>query len=144
MDEARVVADARLDEALRRLGYADPRRAYRERLRELKAANPALFDEATRRYEESIVRAIGGGADALEAWIDYGRFLGELSGVGRVVAVDASGLASARAAAAETRDLILFVPDDTRANVLPLACPVAPSPAQRATYDLLVLGRAAL
>ena len=144
-EEARAIADARLTETFDSRGYADPRPALRDRMRSMRAADPTSFDAAARRYEESVVRAIGAGADPLEAWIEYGRFLGELgSGGGRVLCVDETGRASPRTDEIAGRDLILFVPEDARATVLPLACPAAPSPAQRAAYDLLVLRRLTL
>ena len=143
--EQRELADARLAEAFAGRGYADAREPYRMRLRELRQAQPGLFESATRHYEDVVVPALAGNApDPVAAWADYGRFLGELQGPGRVVAIDATGLAATGANAEPDGDMLLFLPDDRNSSVLPLLVPATPSRAQQATYDLLVLRKLAI
>ncbi len=118
-------------------GLADPRKELRDRLRWLKGAHPEAFERAVRYYEERTLPQLAEG-DPLAAWVEYARELGELTAEGRVVSVDATGRARAWSGEA---DLVLFVPSDDRETAFAALSPAEPSPAQRATYDLLVRGR---
>lgn len=135
--EPRHDADARLDQAARDRGYADPRPALRDRLRELKESSPTAFRQARAHYEQVVLPALGSAADPLSAWVDYARFLGGLAAAGRMLAIEPDG--RARGYDAPTPGLLLlYVPDDTAVPVLVAAAPASPTPAQQATLDLLV------
>lgn len=140
--ETRARAEARLDSAASANGFADPRPPYRERLRQIRDADPAGFAHATRHYEDVVLPAIAAG-DPLLAWLEYGRFLvaaGAPAAV-RLMAIDATGRATDLEPPLRPHTLALFVPEDTaRAPLIALA-PVDPSAAQQATLDLLVHGR---
>jgi hypothetical protein len=121
---------------------ADPRPALRDRLRELRDADAAAFEEAKARYETAV-----GGADgdaALQSWIDYGRYLGDLAGEGRLMSVDATGFASPYEPPPSTGALLLHLPEDVGVPALPVMMPDAPTAAQQATLDLLVGRKLAL
>lgn len=135
--ETRIQADARLDEAARQLRYADPRPPLRDRLRELKDSHPAAFERARHHFEQEVVPALADASDPLAAWVDYARFLAGLTAAGRMLAVNAEGEARPYANPAAAL-LVLHVPDDTALPVLVALVPEEPSPAQRATLDLLV------
>lgn len=134
-------ADERLEKALEDSPLADPRPHYREWIRTLKERDPAAFDRAIVYYEDTLIDRIGrGGDDPIECWLDYGRYLAELSGAGRIMAIDANGRARATAAG-ETSGLVLHLPEDESERPMVLAFPAQPSAAQQATYRLLVEGR---
>lgn len=140
MDDPRARADARLEEALAAAAMADPRGTCRDRLKALRAEDPSAFEQAVAYFDTQLVPAILEGGEPLAEWLAYGRFLAERGGPGRVVAVDAGG----RARPYEpppAGNLVLFLPQEGRRGVIPLLSPASPSPAQTATYDLLVRGR---
>jgi hypothetical protein len=143
-EQLRVRADARLEAALRERGVADPRDAYRQRLRALREVDETLFDRAREHYNASVLPALAGDSDALAEWIDYGRFLAELLAPGRIVAIDRTGRALPYVPPPPADTMLLHVPSDGGRPIVTLALPAAPSPAQQATYDLLVLGRESL
>lgn len=134
--ELRSRAEARLAEAAQARGLADPRPAYRERLRVLKHTHPDAFQQAVRHYDEQVLPALAD-RDPLDAWIEYGRFLASLTSAGVATAIDEKGRA-AKWNPATPASLVLFIPDDTSSDVLPLVQPDAPSAAQAATIALLV------
>lgn len=133
----------RLRAALAERGLADPRPSLRERLRALRDGNPAAFEEAKARFE-SIVQDGDATRDTVEAWVEYGRYLGDLTGPGTLYAVDAGGRAVPWAPPPAPGILILHIPDETGAPALAVMAPTDPSPAQQATLDLLVGRRLAL
>jgi hypothetical protein len=138
-EQVKERAEARLLEAFAHQGIEDNRPVYRQWLRGLRDRNPDAFERALRHYEEGVVPALAGGGDPIEAWIGYGVWLAELEGPARLVEIDERGRArDAQAASAD--GLVLILPEDERAPVLPARLPATPSPAQRATYDLLVAG----
>ncbi|HEX6135976.1 MAG TPA: hypothetical protein VFZ24_18530 [Longimicrobiales bacterium] len=134
--DLRSRAEARLADAARARGLADPRPPFRERLRLLKQAHPAAFDRAIEHYEQRVLPALVE-EEPLPVWIEYGRFLGSLTAAGAVTAIDESGRATQWAPAARA-SLVLFIPEDTASDVMILAQPAEPSPAQSATAALLV------
>ncbi len=146
MDDIRARADARLEQALAAAGVEDPRPACRDRLKALRAENPAAFARAVDYYEHRLLAAIAGGAEPLSQWVDYARVLAEAAGDGRVVMVDATGRArpydgAVAPGAGDTpaaSALVLFLPQDARRGALPLLLPAAPTAAQQASLDLLV------
>ncbi len=142
MDDPRAAADARLEQALAAAGADDPRPAWRERLKALRQADADAFARAVDYFDHTLVSAIAGGAEPLAQWVAYGRFLAELGGRGRAMAVDGSGRAHPYDdAGPPTGALVLFLPEDTRRPALTLLAPAAPTAAQQATVDLLVRGR---
>lgn len=139
MDDLKARAEARLEAALSERGLADPRPALRQRMRRLRDADAAAFERARAHYEERTLPLLAEG-DPLEAWVEYARVLGELSGGGRLVAVDASGRGREYEASPQVGALVLFLPTEDAMAAFVALTPAAPSPAQRAAYDLLVGG----
>ena len=135
-DTAKRRADELTEKAIAAGPYEDFREGYRTRLRWLKENAPAAFDDALNHYNEILVPNIAGGADPIREWVEYGRRLGELSGKGKTVRIDETGLA--HAIDAET-GLLLHLPDDSAVPALVLATPRELSEAQQATIQLLVL-----
>lgn len=134
--QLRARAEARLAEAAEAEGIADPRPPYRDRLRQLRQSHPEAFDRAIEHYERKVLPALAG-EQPLAAWLEYGRFLASLEAEGRVVGIDSRGRASDWSSDARP-GLVLFIPDDTAADVMVLCQPVAMSEAQQATVRLLV------
>jgi hypothetical protein len=141
--ERRGRAEARLQEAAAALGLADPRPALRERLRHLREAQPDTFRRAIEHYETAVLPALAD-QDALAAWLDYGRFIGQLTSNGRLTAIDGTGRAGAYRPPPAAGAVVLFLPEDTAVDALLVVAPAAPAPAQQATIDLLVHRRLAL
>jgi hypothetical protein len=139
--DLRAQAEARLTRAAAELGLADPRPPLRERLKRLREAQPDAFDRAVHHYETAVLPALTVD-EPLTAWLEYGRFLGELTAAGRLLIVERTGraipLAVPAAALPATGTLALYVPDDAGEDVLVAALPLDPSPAQEATLALLV------
>jgi len=135
--EIRGRADARLDQAAAAATLADPRPPLRGRLRDLKDSHPDGFEQARTHYEQEVLAALAESAEPLRVWVDYARFLSELTGPGRLVGVDATGLAFPYETPGSGL-LILFLPEDRASPVLVALAPAEPSPAQGATVDLLV------
>lgn len=141
--QLRTTAETRLTEAAAAAGLADPRPAYRERLRQLREAHPAAFEQAIAHYEQVVLPRLAG-ADPLNAWAEYGRFLCELTSDGGLTRIDGTGRATPWTPEGDTGDLVLFIPSDTSGAVLVVAQPRHPSPAQSASLDLLVNRKLAL
>lgn len=134
-------ADRVLEAALAETGARDPREFYRERLRELKRANAAGYEDAIEHYREKLVPMVASGeAEPLAAWTEYGRLLAEALAPGRTVSIDATGLAHAYEGPGRDR-LILHLPNQNGARALVVGLPDTLSPAQRATFDVLVSGK---
>jgi hypothetical protein len=140
MDEdARARADARLDEALARATIADPRDAYRARMKLLKDRDPAAFERAREHFQAAVVpRIADGGADPLAEWIEYGRFLAGLTGTGRTVDIAPDGRASPYEPPPGPSSLVLHLPDDLSEPVLVLRRPRELAPPQHAACELLI------
>jgi hypothetical protein len=142
--DLRNAADARLADAAERLRMADPRPAYRGRLRSLKEQQPEAFARALRHYEDTVLPQLAGSDDAMSVWIQYGATIAGYTAAGRLVSIDATGLAAPFTQPVREGALVLHVPDDTAAPVLIAAAPLSPAPPQQATLDLLVHGRLGL
>ena len=142
-DDIRERAMARLERALAGAGIEDPRPYYRARLRGLRERDPAALAESVRYHEEVLLpRVADEGSDPVAEWLEYGRRLAELGEPGRLVDVDERGRARPYDGRARPRDhLILHLPDDPRVPAFVLGMPRDPSPAQRAPFELLVLGK---
>jgi len=141
-DDVTAEADRRLAEALERSGARDPREFYRERLRELKGADPVKYEEAVAYYRDTLMPEVASGdGDPLASWTEYGRRLAEAVAPGRTVSVDTTGRASAYRAPSPPDGLVLHLPDGKSSRALLVGLPAELSPAQRATYDVLVSGK---
>ena len=143
-DDLQTEADRRLEAALATSGARDPREFYRERLRELKQADRAAYEQAVGYYRDTLVPSVAQGADPIPAWTEYGRRLAALGTPGRTVMVDAGGTAAPYQAPAPPDRLILHLPDGTRGRAVVVGIPAELSRAQRATNDLLVGGKLTL
>jgi hypothetical protein len=142
--DLRAAADARLAAAADRLRFADPRPAYRERLRALKDRQPDAFARALEHYEDTVLPALASGDDAMAVWIEYGATIAAFTATGRLVAIDATGRSTPFAKPVGESLLVLHIPDDNAAPVFIAAAPLQPTPAQQATLDLLTGNRVAL
>lgn len=133
-------ADRLLEEALARNGGEDPRVLCRQRLRELKQADAAAYEEAVGYYRDVLLPGIAEGATPpLDAWTEYGRRLAAALAPGRTVSIDRTGRARPYEGP-DPADLVLQLPEG-EVRALLVAAPADPSPAQRATRDALVEGK---
>lgn len=140
-----AAAEERFEQALQERNARDPREYYRERLRELREADPGAYEEAVGYYRETLIPSIASGeADPLDAWREYGRRLAELTAPGRTVEIDATGRSEPYGSGAPGDRLVLHLPEDSGRKALLVSLPPDPSEAQRATYRLLVAGRQTL
>jgi len=141
-EEIRKEADRRFDEARAASGARDPRDFYRQALRELREVNPDGYEGAVSHFQDVLVPSIASGeVEPLGAWREYGRLIAELTGPGRTVAIDRSGEAEPYSPDCSMDRLVLHLPDERRTRALVVSLPPEPSPAQRATYHLLVEGK---
>jgi hypothetical protein len=140
-DAQAAAADEALEAALTAAGARDPREFYRERLRELKRADPSEYETAVTYYRDTLIPEVAEGTrDPLEAWTEYGRRLAAALAPGRTVSIDGTGLAH-EYTGPQPDLLILHLPDANGARALLVGLPRVLSDAQRATYDVLVEGR---
>jgi hypothetical protein len=140
-EDQRKRADERFQEALARDGGRDPREYYRERLRQLRESDESAFRRALEHYEKRLVPAVArADTDPLAEWLDYGRVLAELTSPGRTMSIDPSGRAHPYARPVAPDRLVLHLPTSAREPAILVGLPTALSPAQRATYALLVKG----
>jgi hypothetical protein len=77
----------------------------------------------------------------VQEWLEYGRFLAGLTTAGDTVQIDATGKATPYSKPVAEDALVLHLPSARSAAALPVGLPPKLSPAQRATYDLLVTRR---
>jgi hypothetical protein len=140
-DDAMQRADQNLEKALAASGARDPRDFYRDRLRELKKANPEGYERAVHYYRETLIPAVAtGDQDPLGAWTEYGRKLAEALVPGRTVSIDRTGRAHPFEEPRADR-LVLHLPDKRGGRALLVGLPPELTPAQHATYDVLVSGK---
>lgn len=139
--DQRAEADRRFEETLARTGARDPREFYRQRLRELRGRDATRYAAAVEYFESRLIPAVAqADSDPLREWMEYGRYLATLVAEGRTVRIDPSGLAVEYEAYSGVDDLVLHLPAAGRDPALVVGLPARLSPAQRATYDLLVGG----
>jgi len=144
MAETREVAEERFKQALADTGARDPRDYYRERLVALRDRDPIAYQRAVVYFNTVLVPEVAReGSDPIAAWLDYGCFLAELSVDGGPVQIDASGRSQPYRSPAPTDHLVIHLPTSAREPALAVGLPPKLSPAQKATYDLLVLRRTA-
>ena len=136
---AKQRTDGLTEAAISAAGFEDFREDYRDRLRWLKDNRPQHFADALAHYNDVLVPNIAAGKDPIAEWLEYGRLLGDLSGAGKAVSIDATG--RAKKLTVETGHLDLHLPDDTATPALRLAVPRHLSDAQKATLDLLAAKR---
>ncbi len=138
-------ADARFEARLAETGARDPREFYREVLRSLREGDPEGYREMVGRYQSEVVAVLAeGDRDPLLTWLEFGRALAAQAAPGTLMRVDGTGRATPAPDAISHQDLLLQVPDDGRTRALPVGIPPEPTPAQRATLELLVKGRVRL
>lgn len=139
--DLRERADRRFEETLAASGARDPRDFYRRRLKELREQSPDAFRRALSYFEERLIPAVAAeGSDPLGEWLEYGRYLAGLAAPGRTLQIDPLGRAAPYAPPVPTDHLVLHLPDAASGRALVVGIPADLSPAQRATYDLLVSG----
>lgn len=143
MDEAtRKEADRRFEEAIATSGARDPRDFYRTALRHLKDLNPEGYKQAVDHFQTVLGPSVASGeAEPVSAWREYGKLIAELTGQGRTVAIDETGLAEAFSPQTPLERMVLHLPDAKGMRGIVVSLPPTLSPAQRATYDLLVQGK---
>jgi hypothetical protein len=138
-DDLRARADARFERALADAGARDPREFYRNQLRDLKARDEGAYRRALAYFQERLIPAVADEAnDPLEEWVEYGRVLATLAMPGRTVQIDATGRAADYARPVPPDVLVLHLPERTSEKAIVVGLPAKMSPAQRASYDLLV------
>jgi hypothetical protein len=138
-EDVRARADRRFAAALERTGARDPRDFYRARLRELRERDEEAFREALAHYENELLPAVAReDSDPIAVWLEYGRLLARLTVDGAAVQIDPSGRALPYRPPVPLDHLVLHLPTASRTPVLPIGIPPQLSPAQRATYELLV------
>ncbi|MEX0912050.1 MAG: hypothetical protein WD031_01365 [Gemmatimonadota bacterium] len=139
MADIRTRADQRYQEALERTGARDPRDYYRDRLRDLRKRDSAAYRRAAAYFQEELVaRVADDDQDAIGEWLEYGRLLASLTFDGVTVQIDPSGRSSPYRRPVPLESLVLHLPASRREAAMPIGLPPKLSPAQRATYDLLV------
>lgn len=127
-----------LEAALDDRGLRDPRGYYRELLKKLKARDAEGYRAAVAYHEERLAGGLASAdADAVEEWVEYGRYLAELLTPGRTWSVDPSGLAEPYHRPPAADALILHVPEAPHERGVILSAPKNLTPPQKATYDLL-------
>jgi hypothetical protein len=143
MDEAtRKEADRRFEEAIEASGARDPRDFYRTALKELKEVNPEGYGKAVEHFQTVLVPGIASGdSEPLTAWRECGRFIAEMMGQGRTLAIDDTGLAKPYTPDCPLDQLVLHLPDSKAKRGITVSLPPKLSPAQKATFDLLVQGK---
>jgi hypothetical protein len=140
-DTIAAEAEKKLEAALEAEGARDPREFYRERLRDLKQADPDGYARAVDYYRDTLLPSIAEeNADPLDAWTEYGRMLAEALAPGRTVRVDATGRAHPYERPSRA-DLVLQIPQGKGGRAVLVALPANLSAAQKATYDVLVAGK---
>jgi len=144
MDSGKNTSDARLVAAFGRLGLLDPRESYRSVLRELRTRDADAFARATSHYQQHIVPRLASAEDPVDAWMEYGRVIGEMTAPGRMMSVDRTGRASPYRPPMQAGEMVIFVPDDGTRGAFAAAKPSEMSVSQSATLSLLVEGRLAL
>lgn len=140
-ESPRETADQRFQQALTASGARDPRDFYRQRLRELRERSPDAYRRAVEYYETRLIPAVAAeGSDPITEWLEYGRVLATLTAEGRTLQIDPSGRARDFAVPVAADTLVIHLPTAAGEPVLVVGLPTKLSPAQRATYDLLVSG----
>ena len=134
-------ADERFARAIAASGARDPRDFYRERLRELRERDEKAFARALDYFETRLLPAVArDDSDPVAEWLEYGRVLAQLTVEGTPAQIDPTGRSHPYAPPVPLDHLVLHLPTSTRERALVIGLPAELSPAQRATYELLVRG----
>lgn len=134
-------ADERFAQALASSGAKDPRDFYRDRLRELRTRDEKAYARAVEYYETRLLPAVArDDSDPLAEWLEYGRMLAQLTVDGSPAQIDATGRYHPYAPPVPADHMVLHLPTSARDPALVIGLPAQLSPAQRATYALLVRG----
>ena len=132
-------AEARLARALAETGAEDPRGRSRETLRTLRERDERAFHKAIDYFENRLVPAVAAeDGDPLAEWLDYSRFLANLTAAGETVQIDPTGRSRPYAKPVPLDALVIHLPTSSRSRPFPVRLPPSPSTAQRATLRLLV------
>jgi hypothetical protein len=132
-------ADRLFAQALEASGARDPREYYRRQMADLRQSDPAAFAEARAYHADVLVPGVAGGEeDPIQAWMEFGRRLAGWCGAGRTVMVDGSGRAVPWERPVPLDHLVLHLPESRGGPALAVGIPPVLTPAQRATFDLLV------
>lgn len=138
-EDRRQAADRRFAEAIATTGARDPRDFYRQQLRELREVNELGFRRAIDYYEKRLIPTVAEeGSDPLGEWLEYGRVLAEIRSPGRAVQIDATGRSRPYSRPVPVDALVLHLPTSSRETAIPIGLPPELSPAQRASFELLV------
>lgn len=133
------VAEQRFNDAMEKTGARDPRPFYREQLKELREINPSAYEQGAAYYQSTLIpRVAEADSDPMAEWLEYGRFLASLRARGETVQIDPSGQSRPYHKPAPLDHLVLHLPSSAREPGLPVGIPQQLSPAQKASYDLLV------
>jgi hypothetical protein len=143
MDQtAKAEADRRFEEAVETTGARDPRDFYRQALRDLKEPNPAGYARAVAHFQNVLVPGIvSGDLEPIGAWREYGRLIAEETAAGTTVEIDETGRSRPYSPDSAMSLLVLHLPDEKGARAILVSLPPSPSPAQRASFELLVRGK---
>ena len=134
----KAIADRRSEEAFADGPFEDPRAAFREKLRRFREEQSQAFAAGLEYFEKTLIPNVAAGGDPIGEWVAYGRRLGELSGQGKTVDIDPTGRARPFDGEFAANSLIVYLPEDTSVEALPVAVPRELSDAQRASFDLLI------
>ena len=137
--ELKVRAERRFADAVEAAGARDPREFYRSLLKELRERHEPSFREALAYYERTLIPTVAAdGSDPLGEWLEYGRVLAQLRVDGQTVQIDPTGFSRPYRRPVPHDALVLHLPTSTREPALPIGIPPRLSPAQRASFELLV------
>jgi hypothetical protein len=136
-DRTRTEEPDPLAQAFAERGLEDPRPLYRGMLKQVRVRDPQAYEAAVAYHEERL-RGLAPGPDAVDEWVEYGRYLADLLAPGRAFTVDPTGRAEPYRRTAEPGALVLHVPDRTADPARVLCAPLRPTAPQRATCALLL------
>ena len=138
--DLRARADERFARALEAAGARDPRDFYRKQM--VAAQGRRRGRIPPRRgavLEQELIPAVArDDSDPMGEWLEYGRFLATLAAPGRTVQIDAEGRASRLRPPRAGRRARAPSPRPHHGPRDVVGIPTTLSPAQRASYDLLV------
>jgi hypothetical protein len=138
--ETRAQAEQRLTEAAAGLRLMDPRPPLRARLKQLRERQPDAFTHAVAHYEQHVLPRLAE-EDPVPVWLEYARYTGQLSANGRLITIGDDGAATTFKSPIAPGALVLFLPEDTTVSAFIAAQPIDPTPAQKASVELLIEGR---